>query len=86
MTRSRLWGFVLLALSGSSIIGAVAIGVLAAMQEWDRERIVALTAALAIFAEICFWMGGGLVGLSAIQRRRVTLGRLAARVGLRRRG
>ncbi|GGY36511.1 hypothetical protein [Parvularcula lutaonensis] len=80
MFGAKAVGLTLLAGSAMSVFGAVALGVTAVEQQWEPDRVLAATAALAMIAEACFWLGGGLVGLSMIRRRRVAVAGWAGRV------
>lgn len=80
MAGTKSLGYVLLGGCGASVLAAVVLAVTAATQEWEQARVIAATGALAVVAEVCFWAGGGLVGLSMIRRRREALVRTMDRV------
>lgn len=77
MRRMRLAGFALLGGSAVAIAGAAVTGFVAASQGWDRGTAIGVVSGLALIAEICFWLGGGILGLSIIRRRRDAFARLA---------
>ncbi|NNU15529.1 hypothetical protein HK107_04250 [Parvularcula sp. ZS-1/3] len=70
MFTVKAMGLALLGMSGAAVLGAVGLGVTASVQSWDGQKVIIATALLAIFAEACFWIGGGLFGLSVIKRRK----------------
>lgn len=81
----RVLGFVLLGVCALAIVAAGAVGFFAIEQGWDKQTMISATAALAILAEVCFWTGGGILGLSIIRRRREALGRFFGRLAFWRR-
>ncbi|MCQ8184772.1 hypothetical protein [Parvularcula maris] len=85
MIQTKTLAYGMLAVSFSCILLAVLLGVAAAEGEWDKAQVIASTAALAGVAEISFWVGGGLLGFSAIKRKRASLARTANRLTLWRR-
>ena len=82
MTRMRLLGFAALAGCGSLVVAAVALGLWAGMRDLPLGGVAALITALAVAAEVLFWIGGGLLGLSIIAKRKAAFARLARRLGL----
>lgn len=77
--RTRTVGFAFLGVSGASIVVAVALGVAAAQNGWEKGTVVSSTVALAVVAEACFWIGGGMLGLSVIRRRKEAIARFFGR-------
>lgn len=76
----RIVGFVLLGVCALAIVAAIGVGFYAVEQDWERAQMIKATAGLAIVAEVCFWTGGGILGLSIIRRRREALGRFFGRM------
>ncbi|MEE4209301.1 MAG: hypothetical protein V2I43_08560 [Parvularcula sp.] len=74
--RPKFWGFALLGVTASAVIGAVVLGVLAGLGHVDQAATMRWTVALAGAGEISFWAGGSLVGLSALKARRPILSSL----------
>jgi hypothetical protein len=63
--RTRIWGFVLLSVTGAALAGAVAVGVAGGLGHIDQATLTRLTVLLAGIGELSFWAGGSLIGLSA---------------------
>lgn len=76
----RMVGFLALGVCALALVAAVGVGFYGAEQGWERATLVKTTAGLAIFAEVCFWVGGGILGLSIIRRRREAISRFFGRL------
>ncbi|MEM9838382.1 MAG: hypothetical protein AAF830_04410 [Pseudomonadota bacterium] len=76
----RLFGFIALGVCGLAILSAIGLGLYGAEQGWERATIIKSTAGLALLAEVCFWIGGGILGLSIIRRRREAIARFFGRI------
>lgn len=85
MASTRILGFSLLGVSGLAIAGAVALGIYARSAELETQTLAFGVGALAVLAEVCFWLGGGMLGLSIIRRRREALGRFFSKLAFWRR-
>ena len=75
----------LLGVTGLSLGAAVGMGILAGMERVDQDLAIRATIVLALIAEACFWLGGGILGLSIIERRKEVLGRFFSRLAFWRR-
>ena len=79
-------GFLFLGLCATAIIAAIGVGIFGVEQGWERGTVIKATAGIALVAEACFWIGGGILGLSIIRRRREAIGRFFGRLAFWRRG
>lgn len=82
MTRMRFLGWLALAGCGLMIASAVAVGLWAGVTDKPLANAAALIGIMAIAAEVLFWIGGGLLGLSVIAKRKAAFARFAQRLGL----
>jgi len=85
MSRMRFLGFGLLGVCGLAIAASVGIAVFGAQNDWAKADVIKATAAFLVAAEVCFWTGGGILGLSIIQKRRAALARFLGRLAFWRR-
>lgn len=85
MRPMKLFGFVLLSVCALAIVGAVGVAGYGAHADWAKADVMKGMAGLLIVAEVTFWTGGGILGLSIIQRRRAGLARFFGRLAFWRR-
>lgn len=85
MPPMRLLGWVLLSVCALAVAAAVAVAVFGAQADWAKADIIKSSAGLLVIAEVSFWTGGGLLGLSIIRRRRAGMARVFGRLAFWRR-
>ena len=66
-------GLLLLSFSGAAVLGAVGLGVTATTHAWQADRVITATVLLAAFAELCFWGGSALYGVSVMSKKKAAL-------------
>jgi len=79
MASTRMLGFSLLGICALAIAAAVGLGFYANSTDMAPQTLAMGLGALAVTAEVCFWLGGGMLGLSIIRRRREAIGRFFSR-------